>query len=292
MKHINDVFVIGEVASEIKITETTNSKVANFQIKIVENIVTKEGNEKEIFTFMSVSAWGYQADNVLKMEKGDVCMIKGKIQTSNWEDDDGKKRSYTKILATSVSKIYWNNYVKHFNQINIAGQSARFSTDNVKVNQTQDGEIKFVSFSVGTTEYRRDENSSSGFNDGETTWHSINLVCSEKFFKRNIEDLLDTENSYKIVVNGRIKVNSYEVNGTSNYRVLVEVKEDGFLIVGDNSSENEEKKTTPKKEEKPKPKKVVETKKSWRRWRRNQYWRYSILNLQQKLAKNVELKNL
>lgn len=261
MKHINDVFVIGEVASEIKITETTNSKVANFQIKIVENIVTKEGNEKEIFTFMSVSAWGYQADNALKMEKGDVCMIKGKIQTSNWEDDDGKKRSYTKILAASVSKIYWNNYVKHFNQINIAGQSARFSTDNVKVNQTQDGEIKFVSFSVGTTEYRRDENSSSGFNDGETTWHSINLVCSEKFFKRNIEDLLDTENSYKIVVNGRIKVNSYEVNGTSNYRVLVEVKEDGFLIVGDNSSENEEKKTTPKKEEKPKPKKVVETKK-------------------------------
>lgn len=187
-------------------------------------------------------------------------MIKGKIQTSNWEDD-GKKRSYTKILAASVSKIYWNNYVKHFNQINIAGQSARFSTDNVKVNQTQDGETKFVSFSVGTTEYRRDESSSSGFNDGETTWHSINLVCSEKFFKRNIEDLLDTENSYKIVVNGRIKVNSYEVNGTTNYRVLVEVKEDGFLIVGDNSSENEEKKTTPKKEEKPKPKKVVETKK-------------------------------
>lgn len=88
-------------APELK---TTNSGVAvtSFCIAVERNYAPK-GQERET-DFIRITAWRQTAEFVCKyFTKGSMIAVQGSIQTRNYEDRNGNKRTAFEIVADNVS---------------------------------------------------------------------------------------------------------------------------------------------------------------------------------------------
>ena len=88
-------------APELK---TTNSGVAvtSFSIAVERNYAPK-GQERET-DFIRITAWRQTAEFVCKyFTKGSMIAVQGSIQTRNYEDRNGNKRTAYEVVANTVS---------------------------------------------------------------------------------------------------------------------------------------------------------------------------------------------
>lgn len=100
---MNKVSLIGRLTKDpdIKVIPTSNTMVCNFTIAVNRRFV-KEGEERQA-DFIPIIAWGKTADfcsNYFK--KGQQVGIAGRIQTRNWEDENGQKHFATEVIAEEV----------------------------------------------------------------------------------------------------------------------------------------------------------------------------------------------
>lgn len=112
---MNSVNLIGRLARDVEIryTQTNNTAVANFTIA-VNRAYVKEGEERQA-DFISVVAWGKTAEFCQKyFRKGMQVGITGRIQTRNWDDDQGQKHYVTEVVAENV---YFADSKKDDNQV-------------------------------------------------------------------------------------------------------------------------------------------------------------------------------
>lgn len=100
---INNVTLMGRIASDIENRTTTSGKsVANFRIA-VERSFAKQGEEKKA-DFITIVVWGNTADFVSKyFSKGSMIALCGEIQTRSYEDKNGNKRTAFEVVAREVS---------------------------------------------------------------------------------------------------------------------------------------------------------------------------------------------
>lgn len=100
---LNSVTLLGRICNEIELRTTTSGKsVATFRIA-VDRPYTKQGEEKKA-DFITIVAWGNTADFVAKyFSKGSMIALRGEIQTRNFEDKNGNKRTATEVVAREVS---------------------------------------------------------------------------------------------------------------------------------------------------------------------------------------------
>ena len=100
---LNNVTLMGRICGEVELRTTTQGKsVATFRIA-VDRPYTKQGEEKKA-DFITIVAWGNTADFVAKyFSKGSMIALRGKIQTRNFEDKNGNKRTATEVVAREVS---------------------------------------------------------------------------------------------------------------------------------------------------------------------------------------------
>lgn len=98
----NKAILIGRLtaAPELKTTQSGIS-VASFSIA-ADRKFTPRGEEKKA-DFLNVVAWRQQAEFVCKyFAKGDPIGVEGSIQSRNYEDKSGNKRTAVEIVADSV----------------------------------------------------------------------------------------------------------------------------------------------------------------------------------------------
>lgn len=100
---LNNVTLMGRICGEVELRTTTSGKsVATFRIA-VDRPYTKQGEEKKA-DFITIVAWGNTADFVSKyFSKGSMIALRGEIQTRNYEDKNGNKRTATEVVAREVS---------------------------------------------------------------------------------------------------------------------------------------------------------------------------------------------
>ena len=100
---LNNVTLMGRICGEVELRTTTSGKsVATFRIA-VDRPYTKQGEEKKA-DFITIVAWGNTADFVAKyFSKGSMIALRGEIQTRNYEDKNGNKRTATEVVAREVS---------------------------------------------------------------------------------------------------------------------------------------------------------------------------------------------
>lgn len=100
---LNNVTLMGRICGEVELRTTTAGKsVATFRIA-VDRPYTKQGEEKKA-DFITIVAWGNTADFVAKyFSKGSMIAIRGEIQTRNYEDKNGNKRTAFEVVAREVS---------------------------------------------------------------------------------------------------------------------------------------------------------------------------------------------
>lgn len=100
---LNCTTLIGRLVADPELKTTNSGKsVATFRIA-VDRAYTKPGEQRQA-DFITIVAWGNQALFVSRyFSKGSMIAIQGRIQTRNYEDNSGNKRTAFEIVATEIS---------------------------------------------------------------------------------------------------------------------------------------------------------------------------------------------
>ena len=100
---MNKVILMGRLTKDPKIryTQTTNTMVASFNLAVNRRFV-KEGQERQA-DFISIVAWGKTAEFISKyFKKGQQVAVAGRIETRNYDDNNGQKHYVTEVIAEEV----------------------------------------------------------------------------------------------------------------------------------------------------------------------------------------------
>lgn len=100
---MNKVILIGRLARDPEM-RTTPSGVAttSFTIAVQRNYANAQGDREA--DFISCVAWRKQAENIAKYcSKGSQVAVEGRIQTRNYDAQDGTKRYVTEVIADNVT---------------------------------------------------------------------------------------------------------------------------------------------------------------------------------------------
>ena len=97
---MNKVILMGRLTKEpeVRYTQTSNTLVASFTLAVNRRFV-KQGEERQA-DFINIIAWSKIGEFCSKyFSKGQQVGIIGRLQTRNWEDDQGQKHYITEVIA-------------------------------------------------------------------------------------------------------------------------------------------------------------------------------------------------
>lgn len=99
---MNKVFLIGRLTRDPELRYTgSNTAVASFSLAVNRNF-TNQAGEREA-DFINIVVWRKQAENVKNyLTQGSQVAIDGRIQTRSYDDNEGKKRYVTEVVADNV----------------------------------------------------------------------------------------------------------------------------------------------------------------------------------------------
>lgn len=102
---MNRVTLFGNFGRDAVVRETKGGMpVANMSVATTERFYQGEGDERKLVErpeWHRVVAWGKLAEVAEKLyKKGKSILIEGRLQTRQWEDDDGVTRYTTEVVAS------------------------------------------------------------------------------------------------------------------------------------------------------------------------------------------------
>ncbi len=99
---INRVVLVGRLTRDPELKYTTNG-TASLQFSIAVNRTFTSANGEREADFINCVAWRNQAENMARfVRKGSLLGVEGRIQTRNYQAQDGSKRYVTEVVAESV----------------------------------------------------------------------------------------------------------------------------------------------------------------------------------------------
>ena len=100
---LNQVVIAGRLVSDPEIVTTENNKKRTFVTVAVPRSY-KNVNGTYDTDFIRCILWGGIAESTCEYcQKGDIVGVKGRLQTSNYEKEDGEKVYVTDVIAEKVS---------------------------------------------------------------------------------------------------------------------------------------------------------------------------------------------
>ena len=100
---MNKVILIGRLTRDPELrTIASGNATTSFTVAVNRNFTNQNG-EREA-DFINCVAWRKQAENVAKYcTKGSQVAVEGRIQTRNYDAQDGTKRYVTEVIADNVT---------------------------------------------------------------------------------------------------------------------------------------------------------------------------------------------
>ena len=118
---MNKVFLIGRLSRDPELRHTT-SGTAVCQINVAISRPVSQGSEPQT-DFINVVVWNKQAENVARyLSKGRQIAVEGRIQTRNYDNNEGKRTYVTEVIASNVEFLgsandnNWANPAPSFNE--------------------------------------------------------------------------------------------------------------------------------------------------------------------------------
>lgn len=101
---LNKAMIIGNLGRDPELRYTqSGTPVANFSIATNRKWKDNSGQLQEQTEWHRIVVFGRQAETCDKyLKKGRQVYVEGRLQTRDWEDRDGNKRSTTEIVANTV----------------------------------------------------------------------------------------------------------------------------------------------------------------------------------------------
>jgi single-strand DNA-binding protein len=104
MASLNKVFLIGNLTRDPELRYIpSGSAVATFTLAINRVFNTQAGEKKEQVSFIRIVVWGRRAEVCGEyLSKGSPLFVEGRLQSRDWETQDGQKRSTVEVVADNI----------------------------------------------------------------------------------------------------------------------------------------------------------------------------------------------
>ena len=104
---LNRVFILGRLGADPELRFTPSQMpVCSLRVATSERRKGNDGQWTEQTEWHTVVVWGKSAENCSQyLAKGRQVFIEGRLQTRKWQDQEGKDRYRTEIVASSVEFI-------------------------------------------------------------------------------------------------------------------------------------------------------------------------------------------
>src|SRR5205085_2766227 len=84
----------------------SGQEVTQFHVAVNRNYKDQQGERQEETEWFRVVAWGQQAEFAAEyLRKGAKVFVEGRIQTRQWEGQDGQKRYTTELVANTIQNL-------------------------------------------------------------------------------------------------------------------------------------------------------------------------------------------
>jgi len=102
--NLNRAMIIGNLTRDPEVRTTANGKnVASFGVATNSVWTDASGQKQEKAEFHNIVAWGKLADICGQyLAKGRKVYVEGRLQTREWQAQDGTKRNRTEIVAENM----------------------------------------------------------------------------------------------------------------------------------------------------------------------------------------------
>ena len=110
---LNNVSLVGRMTRDAELRYTaSNQAVATFTLAVNRNFKSQNG-EREA-DFINCVIWRQQAENLANWaKKGALVGITGRIQTRNYENQQGQRVYVTEVVAENFRLLEFNNQNNH-----------------------------------------------------------------------------------------------------------------------------------------------------------------------------------
>ena len=104
---VNKVILVGRLGRDPETRYTGGGQaVANFSVATDETYKDKSGERQKRTEWHKIVVWGKQAEIAQQyLKKGSLIFIEGRIQSREWQDKEGQKRTSFKIVATNFRML-------------------------------------------------------------------------------------------------------------------------------------------------------------------------------------------
>lgn len=126
---MNKTILMGRLTKdpEVRYTQSTNMMVTSFTLAVNRRFA-KQGEERQV-DFINCVAWNKTAEFVNKyFKKGQQVGVIGRIQTRNYDDDQGIKHYVTEVIA---EEVYFAGDKKENSQNNTVNDFEFTDSDNL-----------------------------------------------------------------------------------------------------------------------------------------------------------------
>lgn len=103
-RSVNKVILIGNIVRDPELRYTPqNTAVCTFTVATNRSWTTNDGNDQESTEFTRVVTWGKLAEIANQiLQKGRKVYVEGRLQTSEWDGQDGTKQRRTEVVADQM----------------------------------------------------------------------------------------------------------------------------------------------------------------------------------------------
>jgi single-strand DNA-binding protein len=104
---LNKAMIIGNLGRDPEMRYTPGGQaVTQFTVAVNRNFRGSDGEWQEETEWFRVVAWGQTGERAAEnLRKGAKVYVEGRIQTRQWEDQSGAKRTTTELIADRVTGL-------------------------------------------------------------------------------------------------------------------------------------------------------------------------------------------
>ncbi len=137
-KDFNQAIIMGNLTRDPELRTTPSGQsVATFAVATNRSWNDPSGERKDSVEYHDVVAWGKLGELVSNyLAKGRKVLVVGRLQTRNWEGQDGSKKQRTEIVATDI------NFVDRAGESMDTDAPAKASSDTPSKSKKDDVQIE------------------------------------------------------------------------------------------------------------------------------------------------------
>jgi single-strand DNA-binding protein len=104
---VNKVILVGRLGRDPETRYTGGGQaVANFSVATDETYKDRNGERQKRTEWHKIVVWGKQAEIAQQyLKKGSLVFIEGRIQSREWQDKEGQKRTSFEIVASNFRML-------------------------------------------------------------------------------------------------------------------------------------------------------------------------------------------